>query len=112
MGSVAPNNPRTNRVRQSASWLFLCLRRNLRGAAKAVALIAIIVELGAIWNEVRQMRSEQVKNMTYMLPKERRDALKGTLPGKRMESTAFVNGNVSIDGPIDLNEPVEVEIDH
>lgn len=111
MSSVAPNDSRISRVSQALSGLFSYFRRNFRTAAKVVALIAIIVELGAIWNEVHQMRSEQVKNITYALPQRQRDAIKETFASKRMQSTAFVNGNVTIDGRVDLNEPVQVEID-
>jgi hypothetical protein len=87
------------------------LRVNLRPLAKAAALAVIIFELAGIWNEVHQTRREQVKNITYSLPKDRRDALKGTPASKRMESTAFVDGDVSIDGTVEVEQPVEVEID-
>ena len=57
------------------------------------------------------MQTEQVKNALYALPKERRDALHKTGAGKRLESTTFVNGEVSVDGEVELSQPVTVEID-
>ena len=85
-------------------------RINIRAIAKATALAAVILELGGIWHEIHQMRSEQVKNALYALPKERRNALRG-VAAKRLESSSFVNGEVAIDGPVKLDEPVTVEID-
>jgi hypothetical protein len=86
-------------------------RTNIRAVVLAAALVAIITELGGIWSEVHQMRREQVKNATYALSKERRDALRGTAARRRLESTAYVDGEVSIEGNVQLEEPVEVEID-
>lgn len=86
-------------------------RINIRAIAKAAALVVVILELGGIWHEIHQVQSEQVKNALYALPKERRNALRGT-SAKRLESSSFVNGEVSIDGPVELDEPVTVEIDH
>ena len=91
-------------------------RMNIRAIAIAAALVVVISELGGIWHEIHLMRSEQVKNAMYALPKERRNALRGAA-AKRLESSSFVggevevNGTVTIDGPVELNEPVEVEID-
>lgn len=85
-------------------------RRNMRSIAIAAALVVVISELGGIWHEIHLMRSEQVKNATYQLSKERRNALPEAAV-KRLESSSFVNGTVGIDGPVELNEPVEVEID-
>lgn len=85
-------------------------RINIRTIAKAAALVVVILELGGIWHEIHQMRSEQVKNALYALPKERRNALRGAA-AKRLESSSFVDGTVAIDGPVKLDEPVTVEID-
>jgi len=65
-----------------------------------------------MWNEIHQMRNEQVRNISYALPQARRNALRGTPASRTMESTAFVDGDVKVDGPVELNEPIEVEIDH
>ncbi len=96
---------------------FVVYRRiNIRVIAKAAALVVVILELGGIWHELHQMRSEQVKNALYALPKERRNALRGAA-AKRLESSSFVDGavtvdgSVTIDGPVELDEPVTVEID-
>jgi hypothetical protein len=40
-------------------------RINIRAIAKAAALVVVILELGGIWHEIHQMRSEQVKNALY-----------------------------------------------
>lgn len=91
-------------------------RINIRAIAKAAALVVVILELGGIWYEIHQMRSEQVKNALYALPTERRNALRGAA-ANRLESSSFVDGtvtvdgSVTIDGPVKLDEPVEVEID-
>lgn len=85
-------------------------RINIRAIAKAAALVVVILELGGIWHEIHQMRSEQVKNALYAFPKDRRNALRGAA-AKRLESSSFVDGTVSIDGPVKLDEPVTVEID-
>jgi hypothetical protein len=85
-------------------------RINIRTIAKAAALVVVILELGGIWHEIHQMRSEQVKNALYALPTERRNVIRGAA-AKRLESSSFVNGEVAIDGPVELNEPVTVEID-
>ena len=85
-------------------------RMNIRTIAKAAALIVVILELGGIWHEIHQMRSEQVKNALYALPTERRNVIRGAA-AKRLESSSFVNGEVAIDGPVELDEPVTVEID-
>ena len=117
MSSAASNGPGIKPKRQSSFRVFSYLRGHLRSIAKAAALFVIIFELAGIWNEVHQMRNEQVKNIAYALPKERRNALRTPAAIKRMESTAFVDGNVTIDGPVkldgpvELDEPVEVEID-
>ncbi len=85
-------------------------RMNIRAIAKAAALGVVILELGGIWHEIHQMRSEQVKNAMYALPEEHRNVLRGAA-AKRLESSSFVNGEVAIDGPVELDEPVTVEID-
>ena len=91
-------------------------RINIRTIAKAAALVVVILELGGIWHEIHQMRSEQVKNALYALPTERRNALRGAA-ANRLESSSFVDGtvtvdgSVTIDGPVKLDEPVTVEID-
>lgn len=91
-------------------------RMNIRAIAVAAALVVVISELGGIWHEIHQMRIEQVKNATYALPKERRNALPGAA-ARRLESSSFVDGTVAIDGsvtvdgPVELDEPVTVEID-
>jgi hypothetical protein len=85
-------------------------RMNIRAIIKAAALVVVVLELGGIWHEIHQMRSEQVKNALYALPKERRNALRGAA-AERLESSSFVNGEVAIDGPVTLDEPVTVEID-
>ena len=85
-------------------------RINIRAIAKATALVVVILELGSIWHEIHQMRSEQVKNALYALPTERRNVIRGAA-AKRLESSSFVNGEVAIDGPVELDEPVTVEID-
>jgi hypothetical protein len=90
---------------------ILYLTGNARQIAKAVAVIIVIVELGAIWNEIHHMRAEQVKNSLYALPEDRRNALRGTAASRRFESTANVDGDVKIDGEVQLSEPVQVEID-
>ncbi len=113
MSSGAPNSPESTRARQPLQAAYFYVRRNTRSIAKAAVLFAIIFELAGIWNEVHQMRNEQVKNISYAMPmpKAQRDALRGTPISKRWESTAFVDGSVSIDGSVDVNQPVEVEID-
>ena len=85
-------------------------RINIRAIAKATALVVVILELGSIWHEIHQMRSEQVKNALYALPTERRNALRGAA-AKSLESTSFVDGSVAFDGTVKLDEPVTVEID-
>lgn len=111
MSSVAPDSAESTRARQPLRAAYFYIRRNTRSIVKAVVLFAIVCELAGIWNEVHQMRNEQVKNIAYAMPKAKRDAWKGKPMGKRWESTAFVDGSVSIDGPVDVNQPVEVEID-
>jgi hypothetical protein len=76
------------------------------------ALAAVIFELGGIWNEIHQMRSEQVKNALYSFPDERRTSLRATTLGRKLENTVKVNGSVEVEGNVKLDEPVEVEIDH
>lgn len=107
---MAPNEPRISRVLQSSPTVFSYLRLRIRHIAKAAVALAVIIELGGIWNEVHHMRNEQVKNALYALPQARRSALKGTPASRHMESTTFIDGSVSVDGPVELNEPVEVEI--
>jgi hypothetical protein len=79
-------------------------RINILGIAKAAALVVVILELGGIWHEIHQMRSEQVKNALYAFPMERRNVLREAA-AKRLESSSFVDGTVKLD------EPVTVEID-
>ncbi len=86
-------------------------RSNLRAVLNCVAVLLVIVELGGIWNEVRQMRSEQVKNSLYALPKERRDTLKGTSARRRLESSSYVDGEVSVNGSVEVDQPIAVEIE-
>ena len=95
-------------LRQSVTYC----RQRICAIATGVALVGIISELGGIWHDVHQMRDEQVKNALYALPKERRDALRGTAASRKRESTVFVDGEVSIDGSVELDQPVEVEISH
>jgi hypothetical protein len=109
MSSVASSGP-ANTPGKLFSAVFTHIRRNIRVIAKTAAMLAVIIELAAIWNEIHQVRNEQVKNITYALPKERRDALRRSHASKRMESTAFVDGQVTIDGAVELDQPVEVEI--
>lgn len=77
----------------------------------ASVLLGIVVELGGIWHELHHIRLEQVKNALYALPQQRQDALRRTMAGKRLESTAHIDGDVAIDGDVNLTQPVEVEID-
>ena len=74
-------------------------------------MVVVISELGGIWHEVRQMRNERVKNATYALSQERRAALRGPV-AKRLESTAYVDGEVAIDGTVEVGQPLEVEINN
>ena len=53
------------------------------------------------------MQREQVRNALYALPMERRN----TLGARRLESSSFVRGEVAIEGTVQLDEPVTVEID-
>lgn len=76
------------------------------------AVAALVFELGGIWNELHQMRKEQVKNALYSLSDQRRASIGNTPSGRRLENTVNVNGSVEIDGKVELEEPVEVEIDH
>ena len=117
MSSLAPNGHESPTVHQPLKTAYYYVRRNIRSILKVAFLFAIIFELAAIWNEVHQMRNEQVKNIAYAMPKAQRDALRRTPIGKRWESTAYVDSSVSIDGAVevngtvDVNQPVEVEID-
>jgi hypothetical protein len=77
---------------------------------KCVVIVAVVIELGGIWNEVHHIRNEQVKSEWYALPPEAQRTLaqRGVRAKKLYESSsrADVEGSVSIE-----NEPVEVEID-
>jgi hypothetical protein len=83
----------------------------MRSIVRVAALVVVILELGGIWSEIHQMRKEQVTNALYALPKERREALGKTVVGRRLKSTAYVDGVVSVNGTVELDQPVEVEID-
>jgi hypothetical protein len=95
------------RILDAVPWLG----RNAWKLAKAGAVVAVILELGGIWHELHHIRSEQVKNALYASPFERSDSFRRSKIGKRLESTAYVDGDVSIEGDVNLSEPVEVEIE-
>ncbi len=84
---------------------------NIVRIAKIAALTIVIVELGAIWSEVHQMRSEQVKNALYALPSENRIKIQGKPAEQRLKSTSFVRGDVEIDGEVEVAQPLQVDID-
>jgi hypothetical protein len=84
----------------------------MREVLFVAALVVIISELGGIWREIHQMRSEQVKNATYALPQNRRDAIRKTALGKKLESTALVDGHVTVEGKVEIEQPIEVNIDN
>lgn len=67
-------------------------------------LIVVAIQLGGIWNELRHIRHEQVKNMYYRFPEamtaqiaERGES--GDLMKRQYESTCEVH----IDGTVDVN---------
>ena len=112
MNPLVPKRWGTTPVRQWTLQAIAYSSRNIRAIAKVVAITIVIVELGAIWTEVHKMRNEQVKNAMYALPEDRRRELKGSKAGKRMESTSYVDGSVTVDGTVSLeDQPIEVEID-
>lgn len=100
-------------VRKWALVAFAYVVRYFRQIAKVVAIMIVVFELGGIWNEVHKMRQEQVKNRLYAMPEEQRKEFLGTDVDlkRRMESTSFVDGDVSIDGDVKLDEPVDVNLD-
>jgi hypothetical protein len=96
--------------RQTAVWLRLSAR-----TVKRVAIIVIAIELGGMWYDVHHIRAEQVKNALYAMPREQQKMFEQMGLAKRMESKtnvdADVEGTVSIDGDVNLSEPVEVEVE-
>lgn len=96
-------------------------------------LLAVAIQLGGIWNELRHIRREQVKNAYYSLPKEAQAALTQSDYGdaiREMEGEVAVTeiaGTVDVDVKNDSldvdvqnpsldvdvgNQPIEVEVSH
>ncbi len=87
------------------------MRPNARTILATVGMFVMIFELGGIWNEVHQMRSEQIKNAFYALPDSTQKALKANHREKKFENSVTVNGSVEVEGDVHVQEPVEVDID-
>lgn len=87
------------------------MRTSVVPMLKITVCIALLIELGGIWNELHHIRTEQVKNALYALPPSTQRAARRHGTAKSLEATSKIEGSVSIDGAVQLEQPVDVEID-
>jgi hypothetical protein len=82
----------------------------------AVAILAIVFELGGIWLEVRGLRREQVKNAVYSLRPDVVERMRSGPNGELLlrqlsgRSTALIAGSELDPIYVRAEEPIPVEI--